>query len=260
MDINLPLQEADQGLQNDGDGGTPLEDHDSTSNRQGEEIGDNDRDSEEEEGEDSGGSVDGQNSDEDASSELSEGQDLRVSQKEDSLLYSTSVLLVLRIHQEDLEAALEEDLDFTGSYYYAANITEAPNPCLTIDDWGPIGLPISLQDAKSIISRASRAPFGHGDRTVVDTVVRDTWEIEPTRVRFGNPAWAKYVQTSVLPAVCRALGIAPSTTARCSLYKILLYETGSQYVLLLLTHCVLTKIIIVFFRTRSKSPLIHNGC
>ena len=158
-----------------------------------------------------------------------------------------------------MEVALEEELDFTGTYYYAANITDMPNPCLIIDDWGPVGLPLSPQDAKSIIQRSSRAPFGHGKCTVVDTEVRDTWEIEPTRVRFGNPMWAEYVQTSMVPAVCHALGITPDSTPRCTLYKLLLYETGSQCVLLLfMVDIVFLPELLVFCHIRSASSFIPN--
>lgn len=67
----------------------------------------------------------------------------------------------------------------------------------------------------------------------MDTKVRDTWEIEPAKLMFANPEWESFVQNQVVKSVCQALGVAPSVTApRCDLYKLLLYEQGSQYVAL----------------------------
>ncbi|KAG5653300.1 hypothetical protein H0H81_001260 [Sphagnurus paluster] len=153
---------------------------------------------------------DGEESDatmDDASSEVSAGGDLR----------------------EDLEGALKGDFDFKGSYYYASTMPDAPNPCLNIDGVGLVGLPLSGRDARAIIECSARAPFGHGERTVVDTKVRDTWEIEPAKVNFENPQWAPFVAAKVAKTVCQALGVAQAAVApRCELYKLLLYEEGSQ--------------------------------
>lgn len=76
---------------------------------------------------------------------------------------------------------------------------------------------------------ATQAPFGHGERTVVDKKVRDTFEIEPSRVRFTNPLWEPFITQTVAKAAWTKLGVAPQKTLpRCELYKLLLYQTGSQ--------------------------------
>jgi len=75
-----------------------------------------------------------------------------------------------------------------------------------------------------------QAPYGHGDQTVVNKQVRDTWEIEPDRIRFGNSAWTTFMD-GVVKTIWQHLGMAPSRSSpRCELYKLLLYETGSQSV------------------------------
>ena len=121
------------------------------------------------------------------------------------------------------------DFNFKGNAYYSATLPQAPNPCLSIEGLGMVGLPLSERDAKSIISCSAQAPFGHGERTVVDREVRDTWEIEPSNIKFLNPAWEAYVQNLAMTSVWQGLGVAPySTLPKCELYKLLLYETGSQ--------------------------------
>ena len=63
----------------------------------------------------------------------------------------------------------------------------------------------------------------------MDKSVRDTWEIEPARVTFINPQWEAYVKSTVISEVCKSLGvkIGPNPP-RLELYKLLLYEQGSQ--------------------------------
>ena len=126
-------------------------------------------------------------------------------------------------------------LNLEGSFFHrsANSWPDAPDPELTVEGVGQITLPLSAGDAQSIISHASQAPFGKGADTVVDTSVRDTWEVQPADVSFGNPDWAKFVHRVASVNVWKSLGVAPFTTPpRCELHKLLLYQTGSQYV-----HC-----------------------
>lgn len=109
-------------------------------------------------------------------------------------------------------------------------VEKAPNPCLFIEGLGTIGLPLSERDAQAIISLATRAPFGRGDKTVVDPAVRHTWEIPPSKIGFSNLKW-KAFEEEMLKEVCAGLGVSPtSSMPRAELYKMLLYDTGSQYV------------------------------
>ncbi|KAJ8496425.1 hypothetical protein ONZ45_g12453 [Pleurotus djamor] len=109
-----------------------------------------------------------ENSDEDASSELSEGTDLRAEME---------------------EVLTSESFDFKGTYAYGANLQHAPNPCIRIEGIGLVGQPLSERDAQLITTVANQAPFGMGERTVVDKAVRDTWELDPTSFTFANSAW-----------------------------------------------------------------------
>lgn len=130
--------------------------------------------------------------------------------------------------QDELERELGTDTAFKGSYGFARSYAETPNPALHLDDLGTIGLPLSEPEAKRIISRCCQAPFGKGERTVVDTEVRDTWEMDAAQVHFGNPAWQGFMDR-VVQEVCQGLGVNYSASRpRCELYKLLLYENGSQ--------------------------------
>jgi hypothetical protein len=51
-------------------------------------------------------------------------------------------------------------------------------------------------------------------------------------VTFRNPAWTEWVKNKVIPDVCEVLGVGlAATNPKVELYKLLVYETGSQYAL-----------------------------
>lgn len=102
-----------------------------------------------------------------------------------SLFY---VLLISCCHaQADLEDVFENGLNFEGSFYFSQTYHDAPNPLLRLDKLGHVGLPLSQREAKCIAQHARQAPFGMGERTVVDTNVRDTWETDASEVQRVSP-------------------------------------------------------------------------
>ncbi|KAF1958927.1 hypothetical protein CC80DRAFT_546245 [Byssothecium circinans] len=68
-------------------------------------------------------------------------------------------------------------------------------------------------------------PFGKGDRTVVDTSVRNTWELDSTQFCLANPAW-KSCFSEILQRAASGLGLLDVTA---HLHKLLLYEEGSFF-------------------------------
>ena len=151
------------------------------------------------------------------------------------------------IRQTKVEQCLDEDWGFESEFSFNKHYGDAPNPALRLDKLGTVGLPLSDRDADAIKAHAVQAPFGMGERTVVDTSVRDTWEMDAElvsgmsftfcniiqrsilhQVAFGNPEWNAFIKR-VVKDVCETLGVNIATSApRCELYKLLLYETGSQ--------------------------------
>ncbi|RDX51144.1 hypothetical protein OH76DRAFT_1401917 [Lentinus brumalis] len=129
----------------------------------------------------------------------------------------------------ELADILSSDLEFTGAFSFNRAYPTAPNPSLNIDGLGTVGLPLSIRDAAAIKQCAEQAPFGMADRTIVDKSVRDTWEIDATKVHFMNAAWAPFMAQTVRD-VCEVLGVNfQASQPRCELYKLLLYETGSHF-------------------------------
>ncbi|KAJ6599163.1 hypothetical protein DFH09DRAFT_27215 [Mycena vulgaris] len=130
----------------------------------------------------------------------------------------------------DFERVLNKPLDFQGSFYFHKTYSEFPNPILRLGSLGHIGLPLSSREAEHIKVHCVQAPFGKGERTLVDKSVRDTWEMDASQVHFDNPAWKTFM-VQVSQEVCLKLGLAAKqvSTVRCEPYKLLLYETGSHF-------------------------------
>ncbi|KAF5390844.1 hypothetical protein D9757_004527 [Collybiopsis confluens] len=131
--------------------------------------------------------------------------------------------------EDDMESELSDGGDFAASSFaFGTTCPQAPNPVLTIEGIGQIGLPLSERDANIIIQHANQAPFGHNHETVIDTSVRDTFEIDASRVRFSNPLFNAWLLSELLCTITTKLGTQAKDTS-IELYKLLLYRTGSHF-------------------------------
>jgi hypothetical protein len=113
--------------------------------------------------------------------------------------------------------------------YAAGGSVQLPFPALEILGIpGKIGLPICDLQAKRIVDKCSRAPFGRGEDTVVDTNVRCTWQLSPTQFSIGNPAWEREL-AALIGRIKIELGCDAAQDVTCELYKLLLYEPGGFF-------------------------------
>ena len=109
-------------------------------------------------------------------------------------------------------------------------------PVITVDGVdGQLAFPLPPSQCKELIRVAQQAPFGRGEKTIVDTAVRNTWQIDSSCVHL-DPALLADIRRVVLPRVCSDLGLSLSPTSAASsndvearLYKLLVYETGGMF-------------------------------
>lgn len=118
----------------------------------------------------------------------------------------------ITILQDDFKDVFDNNVDFGGSFAFRKEFPEAPNPWLNLARLGTIGLPLSAHEAAVIKSEAKQAPFGKGERTIIDKNVRDMWEMDASEV-CGHTSWtlvppiSSYARRSPLRIVeFRALG------------------------------------------------------
>ena len=75
--------------------------------------------------------------------------------------------------REKLSQALSK-IDRPGSFWVSGS-APAVLPGLEVHELGPVGLPLTAKQAKDLIKRCDQAPYGQGEKTVVDTSVRRVW-------------------------------------------------------------------------------------
>ena len=102
-----------------------------------------------------------------------------------------------------------------------------PMPRLEVDGVGPLSFPVPEAQVRALIAAAERAPYGKGPDTLVDTSVRDCWQIDSARVRLSGTTWPDTL-AKILDAAAAGLG-CPSGRLDAHLYKLLVYETGGFF-------------------------------
>ncbi|KAG6001850.1 hypothetical protein E4U21_003778 [Claviceps maximensis] len=127
--------------------------------------------------------------------------------------------------KNDLLKALS-GIQASGSFASFGVLPQPPPADLFVDDVGDITLPLSEFQARQMIAKARQAPYGKGSATVVDTAVRNTWELDAEQFTLRNPAWPAFLRR-VCARVALDLGINAPITAQ--IYKMLIYEKGAMF-------------------------------
>ncbi|KAF7560174.1 hypothetical protein G7046_g3978 [Stylonectria norvegica] len=127
--------------------------------------------------------------------------------------------------KEDLLDALNS-IQTSGSFAFFGALKEPPPAGLSVQDVGDITMPLTESVARELITKAKQAPFGKGSDTIVDTAVRNTWELDAGQFTFQNPLWPSYIQ-ALCARVAKELGINATVTAE--IYKMLIYEEGAMF-------------------------------
>ncbi|KAK0524960.1 hypothetical protein OC842_005663 [Tilletia horrida] len=101
-------------------------------------------------------------------------------------------------------------------------------PGLFIDGLGSIALPVVDKDKAEAIARVcEQAPFGRGQETLFDTSVRNSWQLNPDKVRLTNPEWAVGIRKAG-NLIAQKFGV-PEVALSLKLYKLLLYQPGGHF-------------------------------
>ena len=111
--------------------------------------------------------------------------------------------------------------------FYATGSAEISAPNLSVQGMGMLSLPFQHGQLAALLARAELAPFGRGERTLIDTSVRNTWQIDAGALAFGGRNWQRSLDAIVARAA-DGLGVLEPVLAQ--LYKLLIYDTGGFFV------------------------------
>lgn len=137
--------------------------------------------------------------------------------------------------------------------FFVRGALEAPMPRIEIDGMGMISFPIPHSQIGDIINRAERAPYGRGGKTILDTSVRNTWQLAPVSVRIGGKSWERSFQ-HILSTVTDGLGCSGMNVS-AEFYKLLIYEEGGFF----LPHRDTEKTEGMFGTLIIVLPSVHRG-
>jgi len=131
--------------------------------------------------------------------------------------------------KNDLVSALERLVPRAESDAFACKL-QLPAKALkiTVEPVGNIRLPVSKTRARALIRHARQAPFGLGENTLLDTSIRNVWEIAKSRVKIDNRHWNQSLKPA-LEEIRLALEL-PEGVLAAKLDKLLIYEPGQFFV------------------------------
>jgi len=99
---------------------------------------------------------------------------------------------------------------------------------LHVADVGPVTLPVRAAQAKRLIAVARPALFGHGEETLSDRSVRDTWKLTPDQVILKGASWDAHLNAA-LARFRDDLSLPASSSLRAELHSLLVYGKGQFF-------------------------------
>ena len=102
-----------------------------------------------------------------------------------------------------------------------------PMPSVTVDGVGELSFPVPQVQIDALIEKAERAPYGKGTKTLMDTSVRDCWQIDAKQVRLAGRTWPATFK-KIMDIVSKGLGLGEGKL-NAQLYKLLVYGKGGFF-------------------------------
>ncbi len=131
-------------------------------------------------------------------------------------------------YNQELKAleAILSDVRRPGDFFIAGTI-EIPMPRVEVEGVGTLSFPIPRPQIEAMVQHASQAPYGRGEETVVDTSVRNVWQIAPGAIKISGKSWAGNLE-NILSKVTAGLGCQDAKVS-AELYKMLVYDRGGFF-------------------------------
>ena len=102
-----------------------------------------------------------------------------------------------------------------------------PMPRVTVKSAGDLSFPVPKAQIDALIDVAEQAPYGKGTETLMDTSVRDCWQIDSAQVRLSGNKWRDTFE-NIMHLVSEGLGLDQAQIG-AQLYKLLIYREGGFF-------------------------------
>lgn len=129
----------------------------------------------------------------------------------------------------DFKKQLTEALDKIASSgtFFSAGVNDFCFPKMSVKNLDEIVFPLNKIQIQALISVAHKAPFGKGSETILDSNVRNCWEIDASQIAFEGNNWTSLIDKTITK-IKPDLGIEDKKI-KAHLYKMLIYEEGDFF-------------------------------
>lgn len=121
---------------------------------------------------------------------------------------------------------LLQSVDRPGNYCAGGKLY-VPMPRVTVKSVGDLSFPVPKAQIDALIDVAEQAPYGKGIETLMDTSVRDCWQIDSDQVRLSGSKWRDTFE-NIMHLVSEGLGLDQGQIG-ARLYKLLIYREGGFF-------------------------------
>lgn len=130
---------------------------------------------------------------------------------------------------KDFKKQLTEALDTitTSGTFFSTGVNNFCFPKMSVKNLDEIAFPLNKIQIQALISIAHKAPFGKGSETILDSNVRNCWEIDGTQLEFEGNTWNNLLNKTIAK-IKPDLGIEDKNI-EAHLYKMLIYEEGDFF-------------------------------
>jgi predicted 2-oxoglutarate/Fe(II)-dependent dioxygenase YbiX len=122
--------------------------------------------------------------------------------------------------------ALMDKVETSGTFSVSGTLPSIA-PGLRVKGVGNVALPLLEQQAKALIEFSQQSPFGYGEETILDTNVRNSWQIAAEDFELTNPQWEEALREAV-EQIGKQLGL-DDCKIEYEQYKLLIYEKGGFF-------------------------------
>jgi len=125
----------------------------------------------------------------------------------------------------DLEKLLST-VKRAGDFFFNATM-EIPMPKVEVENVGVLSFPVPRSQIAALVQCATRAPYGRGEKTILDESVRKVWQLPSDKVQVSGKSWAASFET-ILRQAAAGLG-CEGMSVSAEFYKLLVYDTGGFF-------------------------------
>lgn len=108
-------------------------------------------------------------------------------------------------------------------YFCTSAVIDAKGFEILVKGVGKLNTPVTQKQAKSLIDVAKLAPFGLGEKTIVDTRVRNVWKIQKNKIEISKSSYDDYIKP-LLDKFKSALGLHQEGVLKAEFHDFLIYE------------------------------------